>query len=255
MAELTDAQKVLRNDTGKRIAAAIEALGGTPPINLGMTGASVGQVPVINTVDANGAPTSYRPGSGGGGGGGTSDYNDLSNKPSINDNVLSGNKTASQLGLGTYSKPSGGIPKTDLASAVQSKLDNTVVVSDTQPTATENKLWVDTDAGSGASYQVPTVAEMEAEISSHVPIYRRYSAGSAAIESGGSRAISYSIPSITGYTPYVTGVHIVDTDNVNYAKVLIVWSQSGTTLNAHAFNTASVQMSPSPFIECLYLPT
>lgn len=66
MAELTDAQKVLRNDTGKRIAAAIEALGGTPPINLGMTGASVGQVPVINTVDANGAPTSYRPGAGGG---------------------------------------------------------------------------------------------------------------------------------------------------------------------------------------------
>ena len=66
MAELTDAQKVLRNDTGKRIAAAIEALGGTPPIDLGMTGASVGQVPVINTVDANGAPTSYRPGDGGG---------------------------------------------------------------------------------------------------------------------------------------------------------------------------------------------
>ena len=61
-----------------------------------------------------------------------------------------------------YSKPSGGIPQTDLASAVQSKLDSTVVVSDTQPTATENKLWVDTDAGSGSTYQVPTVAEMEA---------------------------------------------------------------------------------------------
>lgn len=34
-----------------------------------------------------------------------------------------------------------------------------VKVSDTQPTETENKLWVDTDAGSGNSYQVPTVAE------------------------------------------------------------------------------------------------
>lgn len=67
MAELTDAQKVLRNDTGKRIAEAIEALGGTPPIGLGMTGATPGQVPVINTVDANGVPTSYRPGAGGGG--------------------------------------------------------------------------------------------------------------------------------------------------------------------------------------------
>ena len=61
-------------------------------------------------------------GGGGGGGGGTSDYNDLSNKPPINGNTLSGNKTAAQLGLGTYSKPSGGIPKFDLASAVQTSL-------------------------------------------------------------------------------------------------------------------------------------
>jgi len=34
-----------------------------------------------------------------GGGGGTSNYNDLSNKPQINGNSLSGNKTGSQLGL------------------------------------------------------------------------------------------------------------------------------------------------------------
>lgn len=63
----------------------------------------------------------------GGGGGGTSDYNDLSNKPQINGNTLSGNKTSSQLGitasaLGAYVKPSGGIPKTDLAAAVQTSL-------------------------------------------------------------------------------------------------------------------------------------
>lgn len=37
--------------------------------------------------------------SGGGGGSGTTDYNDLSNKPSINGNELSGNKTTSQLGI------------------------------------------------------------------------------------------------------------------------------------------------------------
>lgn len=118
-------------------------------------------------------------------GGGTSDYSDLSNKPSINNVTLSGNKTTSDLGInipdvsnfitkdvndltyytktsslanvatsgsyndlsnkptiptvptnvsaftndagyttntGTYSKPSGGIPKTDLASAVQTSL-------------------------------------------------------------------------------------------------------------------------------------
>lgn len=55
--------------------------------------------------------------SGGGGGGGTSDYTALSNKPSINNVTLSGNKTASDLGLGTYSKPSGGIPTSDINSA------------------------------------------------------------------------------------------------------------------------------------------
>lgn len=37
----------------------------------------------------------------GGGGGGTGDYNDLSNKPKINDVILTGNKTTSQLGLAT----------------------------------------------------------------------------------------------------------------------------------------------------------
>lgn len=38
-------------------------------------------------------------GGGGGGGGGTSNYNDLSNRPQINGNTLSGNKTAAALGL------------------------------------------------------------------------------------------------------------------------------------------------------------
>ena len=64
---------------------------------------------------------------GGGGGGGTSDYNDLSNKPQINSVTLSGNKTLTQLGitaaaLGAYVKPGTGIPKTDLASGVQTSL-------------------------------------------------------------------------------------------------------------------------------------
>lgn len=52
------------------------------------------------------------------GGGGTTDYTDLDNKPKINNVTLSGNKTASDLGLGTYSKPSGGIPASDLANGV-----------------------------------------------------------------------------------------------------------------------------------------
>lgn len=38
--------------------------------------------------------------SSGGGGGGTSDYSQLSNKPSINGVTLTGNKTGSELGIG-----------------------------------------------------------------------------------------------------------------------------------------------------------
>ena len=100
--------------------------------------------------------------------GGTSDYSSLSNKPQINGNTLTGNKTAAQLGLaassdipsvpvqsvnnktgnvvlnasdvgaGTYSKPSGGIPKTDLASAVQSSLDKADSALQTAPVSSVN---------------------------------------------------------------------------------------------------------------------
>lgn len=104
----------------------------------------------------------------GGGGGGSSDYDDLSNKPSIEGVTLSGNKTAAQLGLakasdiptvpvqsvngktgavvlnasdvgaGTYSKPSGGIPKTDLASAVQTSLAKADTALQTAPVTSVN---------------------------------------------------------------------------------------------------------------------
>lgn len=91
-----------------------------------------------------------------GGGGGTSDYTDLENKPSINNVTLNGNKSLNDLGIqpagsyltsetdpvfsasasanitssdilswnskGTYSKPNGGIPSTDLSSDVQTSL-------------------------------------------------------------------------------------------------------------------------------------
>lgn len=65
-------------------------------------------------------------------GGGTDDYSELSNKPQINSVALSGNKSASELGLATaaqgalaasaYQKPQTGIPSTDLASGVQTSL-------------------------------------------------------------------------------------------------------------------------------------
>lgn len=54
-----------------------------------------------------------------GSGGGTS-YENLKNKPSVNGVELSGDKTSNELGI--YSKPSGGIPESDLSSDVQQAL-------------------------------------------------------------------------------------------------------------------------------------
>ena len=72
------------------------------------------------------------------GGGGTSDYADLTNKPSINGVTLSGNKTAADLSLGTYSKPSGGIPKSDLASDVQTSLGKADTALQSAPVTSVN---------------------------------------------------------------------------------------------------------------------
>lgn len=59
------------------------------------------------------------------GGGGTDDYEELDNKPSINNVTLVGNKTLSDLGAASasdlsakYTKPQDGIPASDLASGV-----------------------------------------------------------------------------------------------------------------------------------------
>lgn len=63
------------------------------------------------------------------------DYTSLKNKPKINGVELSGNKTAEDLGL--YSKPSGGIPKTDLAEAVQQEISGKI---DAPQTATVGQV-------------------------------------------------------------------------------------------------------------------
>ena len=63
------------------------------------------------------------------GGGGTGDYTDLTNKPQIGGVTLTGDKSLHDLGAASeeavgakYTKPSGGIPDTDLASGVQTSL-------------------------------------------------------------------------------------------------------------------------------------
>lgn len=77
--------------------------------------------------------------------GGSADYDALTNKPSINGVTLEGEKTASELALATpsdvaakYTKPSGGIPKADLASAVQTSLNKADTALQTAPVTSVN---------------------------------------------------------------------------------------------------------------------
>ena len=183
----------------------------------------------------------------GSGGGGTTDYDDLTDKPSINNVTLSGNKTAADLGLGTYSKPSGGIPQTDLASAVQNKLDKTVVVSDTQPasTATENKLWVDTDAGTGATYQVPTVAEMEAadaQVAAEIGIVITGKRPSMAVTAGQFVIVRNSTISGISDGLYTANAALSPSTDVTAANLTVV---SGGGLNYFTGNPTNTYITAS----------
>ena len=73
------------------------------------------------------------------GGGGTSD--DITNESNVSGATVTGalNSLSDQLAnKGTYSKPSGGIPKSDLASAVQTALDKANTALQTAPVSSVN---------------------------------------------------------------------------------------------------------------------
>lgn len=108
------------------------------------------------------------------------DYNDLSNKPSIPSAVTE--QTVSGWGFtknsGTYSKPSGGIPKADLASAVQTSLGKAdtalqSVPSDYRTASAQDVIdsgKVDKVAGKGLSTNDYTDAE-KAKVASALQSY------------------------------------------------------------------------------------
>ena len=69
---------------------------------------------------------------GGGGGGGTSDYNDLENKPKINNVELSGNKTAEELGISGNVQADWNTTDTSAGSYIKNKPTIPTKVSDLQ---------------------------------------------------------------------------------------------------------------------------
>ena len=105
-----------------------------------------------------------------GGSGGTSDYTDLTNKPQINSHTLTGNQSAADLGLGTYSKPSGGIPDTDLSSAVQASLAKADTALQTAPVTSVNSKTgaVVLSASDVGAYSIPSGGIPDTDLSSSV---------------------------------------------------------------------------------------
>jgi len=75
------------------------------------------------------------------GGGGGSSSDDITNESNVSGATVTGalNSLSDQLAnKGTYSKPSGGIPKSDLASAVQTALDKANTALQTAPVSSVN---------------------------------------------------------------------------------------------------------------------
>lgn len=102
---------------------------------LDTTGSENGQVP---TADGQGG-WSWQDQQGGGGGGGTSD--DITNASTVTGSTVSDaleTLSGEIANKGTYSKPSGGIPKTDLASAVQTSLGKADTALQTAPVTSVN---------------------------------------------------------------------------------------------------------------------
>lgn len=116
-------------------ASAARAEAAAAGAGLDATGAGANQVP---TADGNGN-WSWQDQQGGGGGGSTSD--DITNESSVSGETVTAalNSLSDEIASkGTYSKPSGGIPKTDLASAVQTSLGKADTALQTAPVTSVN---------------------------------------------------------------------------------------------------------------------
>lgn len=84
-------------------------------------------MPSVNKLRINGVEYDLS----GGGGGGTTNYNELTNKPKINNTELSGNKTSSQLGFGTASAKN--VPESGDAGSTEVVMGNDTRLSDSRP--------------------------------------------------------------------------------------------------------------------------
>lgn len=98
---------------------------------------------------------------GGGGGGGTTNYNELSNKPSIEGQQLVGNKTASDLGLATTSQLNRKVDKEEGSSLMTTAQANKLEGIESGAEVNVQANWNETDTTSDAYIlNKPTLPDM-----------------------------------------------------------------------------------------------
>lgn len=167
----------------------------------------------------------------GGGGGGTSDYNDLTNKPSINNVELSGNKTAEALGLAESSKIYGSEPFNISRSYVPG---DTCTDGNALYSCLIECVGVDPATDDGTYWEKVTLADLESKKSDKFEfvtiLYTNASAVSLAANKGQNIALST--------TSNVSNVRILGLNSIN--------TQSGNlSFSTLATNTVYVRNQSS----------
>lgn len=173
---------------------------------------------------------------------GTDDYTDLTNKPQINSVALSGNKTASDLGLATaaqgalaasaYQKPQTGIPSTDLASGVQNSLGkaDTAVQQVTVGTTTTGAAGTNASVTNSGTSTAPVL---------DFTIPRGADGADAVNPFKGWYTSSSNLPSnpVVGDYAYVKGASSTDPAAIYECTTDGSWSDSGRTADTSNVQT------------------
>lgn len=177
-----------------------------------------------------------------GDGGGTSNYNDLSNKPSINSVTLQGNKTTSDLNIKTsdLNNDAGFITDADIPSKTSDLVNDSGFQTAAQVSTTvENAIPTFTsqltnDSGYITSAQIGTIPTKTSDLVN---------------DSGFITGAQSPVQSVNGYTGTVT----IDGDNVNYSAGVTVNEKIDTVENSIPTKTSDI-VNDSGFITALSIP-
>ena len=148
------------------------------------------------------------------GGGGTGDYEDLTNKPQIGGVTLTGNKTLHDLGAATeeavgakYTKPSGGIPASDMADGVIPVL--TDLIDDTAGDGDTDKVW-------SADKSADTVQSVLSEITSKMDEPESEGTSGQVLTTDGSGGRTWTTPSGGGSIDNVENLYEQLYEDIGY---------------------------------------